>query len=35
MLYFVGFLSPPLPAAAASYDRIQTLSMEKDSRTAT
>ena len=29
MLYFVGFLSPPLPAAAASYDRIQTLSMDE------
>lgn len=29
VLYFVGFLSPPLPAAAASYDRIQTLSMDE------
>lgn len=29
MLYFVGFLSPPLPAAAASYDRIQILSMDE------
>ena len=29
MLYFVGFLAPPLPAAAASYDRIQTLSMDE------
>ena len=29
LLYFVGFLSPPLPAAAASYDRIQTLSMDE------
>lgn len=29
MLYFVGFLSPPLPAATASYDRIQTLSMDE------
>ena len=29
MLYFVGLLSPPLPAAAASYDRIQTLSMDE------
>ena len=29
MLYFVGFLSPLLPAAAASYDRIQTLSMDE------
>ena len=29
MLYFVGFLSPPLPAAAASYDRSETLSTDE------